>query len=94
MDCKEIKAKYGDQLIFLGGVENQKILPFGTAEEVATETKACLDELGRTDTCHAPAILLRPIHWYKTLWPSLRPCSNTADQHAPRGVYHAEECVQ
>jgi uroporphyrinogen decarboxylase len=46
MDCKEIKAKYGDQLIFHGGVENQKILPFGTAEEVAAETKQCLDELG------------------------------------------------
>ena len=46
MDCKEIKAKYGDQLIFHGGVENQKILPFGTVEEVAAETKACLDELG------------------------------------------------
>ena len=46
MDCKELKAKYGDKLIFHGGVENQKILPFGTAEEVAAETKQCLDELG------------------------------------------------
>jgi len=46
MDCKEIKAKYGDQLIFHGGVENQKILPFGSPEEVAKETRQCLDELG------------------------------------------------
>lgn len=46
MDCRELKAKYGDRLIFHGGVENQKILPFGTEEEVAAETKACLDELG------------------------------------------------
>ncbi len=46
MDCKEIKAKYGKQLIFHGGVENQKILPFGTAAEVAAETTACLNELG------------------------------------------------
>ncbi|NQT60764.1 MAG: hypothetical protein HQ557_17465 [Bacteroidetes bacterium] len=46
MDCKSIKAKYGDKLIFHGGVENQKILPFGTADEVAAETKLCLDELG------------------------------------------------
>jgi uroporphyrinogen decarboxylase len=46
MDCKEIKTKYGDKLIFHGGVENQQILPFGTAEEVAAETKLCLDELG------------------------------------------------
>jgi len=46
MDCKELKAKYGDKLIFHGGVENQKILPFGTPEEVAAETRRCIDELG------------------------------------------------
>ena len=46
MDCKGLKAKYGDKLIFHGGVENQKILPFGTPEEVVAETRACLDELG------------------------------------------------
>jgi len=46
MDCKEIKAKYGDKLIFHGGVENQSILPFGTPEEVVAETRKCLDELG------------------------------------------------
>jgi uroporphyrinogen decarboxylase len=46
MDCKEIKARYGEKLIFHGGVENQKILPFGTPGEVAAETKRCIDELG------------------------------------------------
>jgi uroporphyrinogen decarboxylase len=46
MDCKSLKAKYGDKLIFHGGVENQHILPFGTPEEVAAETTLCLDELG------------------------------------------------
>ena len=46
MDCKSIKAKYGSQVIFHGGVENQKVLPFGSSKEVAMETKLCLDELG------------------------------------------------
>ena len=46
MDCKSLKEKYGDKVIFHGGVENQKILPFGTAEDVTRETKMCLDELG------------------------------------------------
>ncbi|MBI9102697.1 MAG: hypothetical protein JEY99_09790 [Spirochaetales bacterium] len=46
MDCKSLKKKYGDKIIFHGGVENQKILPFGTVTDVAAETKACLDELG------------------------------------------------
>ena len=46
MDCKEIKEKYGDKLIFHGAVENQKILPFGTADEVAAETRKCIEDLG------------------------------------------------
>jgi len=46
MDCESLKAKYGDKIIFHGGVENQKILPFGSAEDVAVETRLCLDELG------------------------------------------------
>lgn len=46
MDCKELKAKYGKDLIFHGGVENQYIIPFGTAEEVIAETETCLKELG------------------------------------------------
>lgn len=46
MDCKALKTKYGKQLIFHGGVENQRILPFGTPDEVAKETRQCLEELG------------------------------------------------
>lgn len=46
MECQSLKAKYGQKLIFHGGVENQKILPFGTPQEVVQETLACLNELG------------------------------------------------
>jgi len=46
MNCKEINEKYGDKLIFHGAVENQKILPFGTVDEVAAETRKCIEELG------------------------------------------------
>jgi len=56
MDCKSIKAKYGDKVIFHGGVENQQVLPFGNPEDVAAETRQCLDELGPTGylpcSCH------------------------------------------
>lgn len=56
MDCRELKAKYGEKLIFHGGIENQSILPFGTPEEVAHETRKCLDELGPSGylpcSCH------------------------------------------
>jgi len=58
MDCAELKSKYGDKLIFHGGVENQSVLPFGTAEDVRNETLQCLKSLGRDNngyiccSCH------------------------------------------
>ena len=50
MDCAELKSKYGDRLIFHGGVDNQLVLPFGTAEDVRNETLQCLNTLGRGNT--------------------------------------------
>jgi hypothetical protein len=35
MDAQELKQEYGDRLVFWGGgIDTQKVLPFGTAEEV------------------------------------------------------------
>ena len=34
-------------VIFHGGIENQRILPMGTVEEVKEETRMCLDTLGK-----------------------------------------------
>ncbi|HBG27911.1 MAG: hypothetical protein A2Y10_16450 [Planctomycetes bacterium GWF2_41_51] len=45
MDTKLLKSKYGDKIVFHGAVENQSILPFGSPEDVAKETKYCLDTL-------------------------------------------------
>ncbi|MBN1783144.1 methyltransferase [bacterium] len=37
MDCRQLKDEYGDQIVFWGGgVDTQKILPFGTPGEVRT----------------------------------------------------------
>jgi uroporphyrinogen decarboxylase len=46
MDTKEIKSKYGRHIIFHGGIDNQRVLPFGTPSEVAGEVKNCLRTLG------------------------------------------------
>lgn len=46
MDRRSLKAKYGSAISFHGGVENQQILPFGSPEEVAAETLACIRQLG------------------------------------------------
>jgi hypothetical protein len=40
MDPTTLKAKYGDELVFWGGgVDTQKTLPFGTADEVRAEVR-------------------------------------------------------
>lgn len=46
MGREGLKAKYGDRLVFHGGVENQKVLPFGSADDVREETRACMKILG------------------------------------------------
>lgn len=47
METAPLKEKYGDKIIFHGGIDNQSILPFGTAEDVKKETLQCLDILGK-----------------------------------------------
>jgi uroporphyrinogen decarboxylase len=46
MNTAELKKKYGNRLIFHGGVDNQSVLPFGSPEDVKKETQNCLDTLG------------------------------------------------
>jgi uroporphyrinogen decarboxylase len=46
MDRAELKRKYGDRLIFHGGIENQRVLPFGTADDVRAEVRECMRTLG------------------------------------------------
>jgi uroporphyrinogen decarboxylase len=47
MEMTELKKKYGEKLIFHGGIENQSILPFGTTEQVREGTLQCLQQLGK-----------------------------------------------
>jgi len=47
MEMAGLKDKYGKDLVFHGGVDNQKALPFGTVEDVKKETQDCLNTLGR-----------------------------------------------
>ena len=40
MDAKNLKDKYGDRIVFWGGgIDTQKILPYGTIEQVKEETR-------------------------------------------------------
>lgn len=46
MDPYEMKREFGDRLAFWGGVSTQRLLPRGTPEEVRTEVRRLLDEVG------------------------------------------------
>lgn len=50
MDMVELKREFGNRLCFHGAVENQRILPFGTPEEVRAEVRHCLESLASDGT--------------------------------------------
>lgn len=48
MDPKWLKENYGDKLVFWGGgIDTQKVLPFGTAEEIAAQVKEMVETFGK-----------------------------------------------
>lgn len=46
MEPEILKAQFGDAITFHGGVDTQRLLPFGTAEEVRAETKRLIEIFG------------------------------------------------
>ncbi|MBI2438909.1 MAG: uroporphyrinogen-III decarboxylase-like protein [Lentisphaerae bacterium] len=58
MDMAELKAEFGKRICFHGAVENQRILPFGTPEEVRAEVRHCIDTLAGDGTGY----ILAPCH--------------------------------
>ncbi len=46
MDTRRLKREFGKDIVFWGGgVDTQRVLPFGTPEEVAAEVKRRIDDL-------------------------------------------------
>jgi len=58
MDMAELKAEFGSKICFHGAIENQRILPFGTPEEVRAEVRHCIDALASDGTGY----ILAPCH--------------------------------
>ena len=47
MEPERLKAAFGDRITFWGGINTQRVLPFGTADEVAAEVRHIIDVLGK-----------------------------------------------
>ena len=45
MDARELKREFGSCLAFMGGVDTQDLLPFGTAARVRRETESLLEAM-------------------------------------------------
>jgi uroporphyrinogen decarboxylase len=47
MDTKMLKEKYGERLCFCGGVDTNRVLPYGTVADVIEETRRRAADLGK-----------------------------------------------
>ncbi len=57
MDPAKVKREFGDKLTFWGTVDIQEVLPFGTAEDVASEVKLRLRTVGK-----GGGLIISPAH--------------------------------
>jgi uroporphyrinogen decarboxylase len=57
MDTARLKAEFGDRLSFMGAVDTQHVLPFGTPDEVRREVERRIGDLGR-----GGGYILAPVH--------------------------------
>ncbi len=58
MEMPGLKRDFGDRICFHGAIENQRIMPFGTPEEVRAEVRHCIDALAVDGTGY----ILAPCH--------------------------------
>lgn len=55
MEAEKLVKEYGKDLVFMGGVDTQELLPFGTSEQVAEEVKRLIEIFG-------PNYIVSPSH--------------------------------
>jgi uroporphyrinogen decarboxylase len=69
MDAESLARKYNGKIVFLGGVDTQRLLPFGTADEVRKDVRRLRDLFG-------PNFLVSPSH--ESILPNISPENITA----------------
>lgn len=77
MDAISLNREFGKDLVFMGGVDTQQLLPFGTGEEISTEVKRLIDIFG-------PNYIISPSH--EALLSNVSPANLLAMSQAAKGV--------
>jgi uroporphyrinogen decarboxylase len=54
---EDLKTKFGDRMSFWGAIDQQKLLPFGTPDEIEVDVRAKIEVLG-----HGGGYLIAPAH--------------------------------
>ena len=57
MDTRRLKAEFGDRLTFMGAIDTQQVLPFGSVEDVQQEVERRISHLGP-----GGGFILAPVH--------------------------------
>jgi uroporphyrinogen decarboxylase len=57
MDTRRLKAEFGERLSFMGAIDTQQVLPFGTEEDVKAEVERRIADLGP-----GGGYILAPVH--------------------------------
>ena len=47
MDIRELKTRFGEELVFHGGIDVQQLMPFGTPKEIKDKAKEVIEVLGK-----------------------------------------------
>jgi uroporphyrinogen decarboxylase len=47
MDIRELKGRFGDKLVFHGGIDVQQLLPFGSLDQIRDQVKETIEVLGK-----------------------------------------------
>lgn len=58
LDTVQLKERFGERLVFFGGIDEQEVLPFGTPKDVRKEVRKRFRELGK-----GGGLILGPAHW-------------------------------
>jgi uroporphyrinogen decarboxylase len=65
MELEGLKRDFGDRLCFHGAIDNQRVLPFGSTDEVRREVRSAIDALASDGTGY----ILAPCHNLQAITP-------------------------